>query len=260
MAWSRTYAGDEPVRVNKWLAQSSVCSRREAEALIARGLVEIDGVVVEDVGRKILPGQTLVLADQGREALDAKLTVLIHKPEGIVSSQPEGDQVPAVRLLRRAALFGTSEVIPTIDNRLAPVGRLDMDSRGLLILSEDGVLAKAVIGPDSELDKEYFVQVDGEVTPEKVALLRHGLELDGRQLRPAEVDEVMPGRLRFVLTEGRNRQIRRMCELVELEVVDLQRVRIGPIELGDLPEGMWRPLSAAERSALLTASKPRPPG
>jgi 23S rRNA pseudouridine2604 synthase len=258
MSWSRTFEGEEPVRVNKWLAQAGVCSRREAEGLIAEGRVAIDGERVEDVGRKILPGQTLTLDEAGKGALEAKLTVLVHKPVGVVSSQPEGEQVPAVRLLRRARLHGAApEVFPGGEHRLAPLGRLDMDSRGLLILSEDGVLAKAVIGPDSELDKEYFVQVRGAATPEAIRLLRHGLELDERRLRPAKVTEVSPGRLRFVLTEGRNRQIRRMCELVGLEVVDLMRVRIGPIALGDLPEGMWRPMTAAERAALLEASKAR---
>ncbi|MCE3290519.1 MAG: pseudouridylate synthase [Caulobacter sp.] len=131
MSWSRRYEGEEPVRVNKWLAQSGVCSRREAEGLIAEGRVTIDGALVEDVGRKILPGQTLSLDEAGKGALDTKLTVLIHKPVGIVSSQPEGDQVPAVRLLRRANLFVEAEVYPNSDHRLAPLGRLDMDSRGL---------------------------------------------------------------------------------------------------------------------------------
>ncbi len=257
MAWSRRYDGDEPVRVNKWLAQNSVCSRREAEALIAQGLVAIEGETVEDVGRKIQPGQTLVLADQASARLDAQLTVLFHKPVGIVSSQPEHDQIPAVRFLRRPNLWGESAVVPGADSHLAPVGRLDMDSRGLLILSEDGVLAKAVIGPDSELDKEYEVRVEGEITPKTLALLRNGLELDGRQLRPAIVEQISPGLLRFVLTEGRNRQIRRMCDLVGLEVIDLFRHRIGPVTLGDLPEGRWRVLSGVERQGLIEASMPR---
>jgi 23S rRNA pseudouridine2604 synthase len=126
-----------------------------------------------------------------------------------------------------------------------------MDSHGLLLLSEDGVVAKAVIGPTSELDKEYLVLVTGAVTSRKLALLRHGLELDGRKLRPAKVDEVGDHKLRFILTEGRNRQIRRMCELVELGVVDLFRVRIGPLKLGALPEGRWRPLTAPERAAIV---------
>jgi 23S rRNA pseudouridine2604 synthase len=254
MAWTRRYDEPEPQRVNRWLAQSGVCSRREAEALIAEGLVSIDGEVVEDVGRKIAPGQTLVLADKASAGLAGALTVLIHKPVGVVSAQPEPGQVPAVRLLTREALVGESPRIPDRDTQLAPVGRLDRDSRGLLMLSEDGVVARAVIGPQSELEKEYLVKVAGQITAKKMALLRHGLELDGRQLKPAYVRAVADHRLRFILTEGRNRQIRRMCELVELEVTDLLRVRIGPIQLGDLPERRWRVLTPEERAALVGAS------
>jgi 23S rRNA pseudouridine2604 synthase len=255
MAWTRRYEDAEPQRVNRWLAQNGVCSRREAEALIAGGLVSIDGEPVSDPGRKIASGQILVLSDAAETALAGALTVMIHKPVGVVSSQPEGDQVPAVRLLTRQALAGHSPVIPGRSHKLAPVGRLDMDSRGLLILSEDGVVAKAVIGPASELDKEYLVTVEGPVTPDRLGLLRHGLSLDGRTLKPAQVTPVASQRLRFVLREGRNRQIRRMCEAVGLAVTDLLRVRIGPLQLGDLPEGRWRPLTAAERAALIVGGK-----
>ena len=156
---------------------------------------------------------------------------------GIVSSQPDPGQIPAVRLLTREALWGPGDTIPGRDSKLAPVGRLDMDSRGLLIMSEDGVVAKAVIGPESDLEKEYVVRVFGNVTDSKIALLRHGLELDERKLRPAKVTVAGDNILRFVLKEGRNRQIRRMCELVELRVMDLFRVRVGPLTLGDLRAG-----------------------
>lgn len=251
MAWTSTYTGDEPIRVNKWLAQSGVCSRREAEALIAQGLVRIDGERVDDAGRKILNGQTLVLTDRAEAQLGAKLTVLLNKPVGYVSSQPEGDQVPAVRLIRKPNLWGEALTIPGGWNNLAPVGRLDMDSRGLLMLSEDGVIAKAIIGPDSEMEKEYLVTVKGRIDRAKIARLRHGLELDGRQLKPAKVTLEDTQVLRFILTEGRNRQIRRMCDLVELDVTDLIRTRIGPLELGDLPEGKWRPITSEEKAALI---------
>jgi len=251
MAWTRLYADAEPQRVNRWLAQNGVCSRREAEALIARGLVSIDGETVEDPGRKIAAGQTLVLADSADALLGGALSVVIHKPVGVVSSQPEAGQIPAVRLLTRQALWGESAIIPGRDSRLAPVGRLDKDSRGLLILSEDGVVAKAVIGPASTLEKEYRVRVTGQITERKLGLLRHGLELDGRQLRPARVDVIGDQQLRFTLKEGRNRQIRRMADLVGLNVVDLMRVRIGALVLGDLPEGRWRPMTTQERAALI---------
>jgi 23S rRNA pseudouridine2604 synthase len=251
MAWTRRYDEAEPQRVNRWLAQNGVCSRREAEALIAEGRVTIDGAAVEDVGRKIAAGQTLVVLDAVGAAPGGPLTVLLHKPVGVVSAQPEKGQIPAVRLLTRQALVGESPLIPDRDTRLAPVGRLDMDSRGLLILSEDGVVAKAVIGPQSDLEKEYRVRVSGPVTDRAIGLLRHGLALDGRQLKPARVGVIGPQRLKFVLKEGRNRQIRRMCELVGLTVVDLFRVRIGPLKLGDLPERGWRVLTAEERAALV---------
>jgi 23S rRNA pseudouridine2604 synthase len=251
MAWTRTYDEAEPQRVNRWLARNGVCSRREAESLIAQGLVTVDGETVSDAGRKIAHGQTLTLADAAQSRLEGALTVILHKPVGVVSAQPEPGQIPAVRLLTREALVGACATIPGRDTRLAPVGRLDMDSRGLLILSEDGVVAKAVIGPASELEKEYRVAVIGEITEARLAKLRHGLELDGRRLRPARVSVISDQRLNIVLREGRNRQIRRMCELVDLKVVDLFRVRVGPIRLGDMPERRWRVLTAAERAALL---------
>lgn len=252
MAFRKTYAGAEPQRVNKWLAAEGVCSRREAEDLIAGGGVFIDGARVDDPGRKIEPGQTIEV--RGADAA-AKISVVINKPVGVVSAQPEGAQIPAARLLTRANLVGAADNMPTSRTSLPPLGRLDQDSHGLLLLSEDGVLTKAVIGPESKLDKEYLVRVTGPVTERKLALLRHGLALDGRQLKPAKVTAVEPQRLRFILTEGRNRQIRRMCELVDLEVTDLYRIRIGPLKLGDLPEGRWRALLPPERDKLIKESR-----
>lgn len=251
MALSKTYDGDEPVRVNKWLAQSGVCSRREADALIAEGRVRIDGESFNDAGRKILPGQTLTLDDGAAAQLDARLTVIYNKPVGIVSGQPEKGEIPAVSMIRRGNLFGSAAVFPDRNSGLAPVGRLDKDSHGLLVLSNDGVLAKAIIGPQSDLEKEYHVRVRGELFEEKIAWLRHGLELDGRKLKPAVVTQTGAQSLTFILKEGRNRQIRRMCYMCELQVVDLLRVRIGSLTLGDLPEGQWRLLTAPERAGLI---------
>ncbi|MNS46739.1 Ribosomal large subunit pseudouridine synthase F [compost metagenome] len=253
MAFTRTYDGLEPVRINKWLGQTGVCSRREAEALIAAGMVTIDGESVTDAGRKIEPGQTLTLNDKGEAALASGVTILIHKPLGYVSGQPEPDKIPAVRLLTAENLVGEGTP-PAEDASLPPIGRLDEDSRGLLMLSSDGVVAKAVIGPQSKLDKEYLVRIEGDVTEKKLALLRRGLMLDGRILKYAKVSRMEQNRLRFILTEGRNRQIRRMCEMVDLEVIDLLRIRVGPIQLNNLPEGKWRMITAEEREALISGS------
>ena len=264
MAWTKTYTGDEPVRINKWLAQEGVCSRREADALIEKGLIQLDGKPVTVAGERVTKGQTLSLTDAASRRLDNQLSVILNKPVGYVSGTPEPGEIPAIRLVTEENLSGSAHAIPQRSNKMAPLGRLDKDSHGLLILSEDGVLAKAIIGPLSDMDKEYLVKVRGDITPAKVALLRHGLELDGRQLRPAEVQQERNNTLRFILKEGRNRQIRRMCELVELRVLDLQRIRVGPILLAGLPEGKWRPLGAKERAALLAAGageevRARPP-
>ena len=253
MAFTRTYDGDEPVRVNKWLGQTGVCSRREADTLIANGLVSIDGETISDAGRKIQPGETLTLNDTAQAALASGMTLVLHKPVGYVSGQPDPGKIPAVRLLTKPNRIGEGE-IPARDASLPPIGRLDEDSRGLLLLSSDGVVAKAVIGPASELDKEYLVVVDGLITEGKLSRLRHGMELNDKPLKPARVTQIAPQRLRFILDEGKYRQIRRMCDLVGLEVVDLYRTRIGPLELGDLPEGRWRHLTNEERAMLIAHS------
>ncbi|MGE0046359.1 MAG: pseudouridine synthase, partial [Hyphomonadaceae bacterium] len=218
MTWKKSYDLAEPQRVYNWLAHEGICSRREAEDLIAQGLVSIDGERVADPGRKIERGQTLTLEEAKRAP---QISVVLNKPVGYVSAQPEKNQTPAARLITGANVFGppaSSRQVPTRDDLLAPLGRLDQDSRGLLILSQDGVLAKAVIGPDSLIDKEYEVRVDGVLNEKKLALLRHGLSLDGRKLKPAKVTLIGDRLLRFVLIEGRNRQIRRMCEAVDLRV------------------------------------------
>ncbi|WP_426017434.1 pseudouridine synthase [Brevundimonas sp. DWR2-3-1b1] len=253
MAFTRTYDGDEPVRVNKWLGQTGVCSRREADTLIANGLVSIDGETISDAGRKIQPGETLTLNDTAQAALASGMTLVLHKPVGYVSGQPDPGKIPAVRLLTKPNRIGEGE-IPARDASLPPIGRLDEDSRGLLLLSSDGVVAKAVIGPASELDKEYLVVVDGLITEGKLSRLRHGMELNDKPLKPARVTQIGPQRLRFILDEGKYRQIRRMCDLVGLEVVDLYRTRIGPLELGNLPEGRWRHLTNEERAMLIAHS------
>lgn len=254
MATVKTYHGAEPVRVNKWLAQEGVCSRREAEALLVDGQVSIDGDVVHEPGAKIAAGQTLSIAVKGGAELAAAATYVLNKPVGYVSAQPDPGQIPAARLLTLANAAEPNAPADLAKVSLAPLGRLDLDSRGLLLLSTDGVLTKAVIGPQSKLTKSYEVYVEGRITAEKLKLLRQGLTMDGRVLKRAEV-EAQGQWLFFTLQEGRNRQIRRMCQAVNLDVFDLYRTRIGPLQVGDLAEGQWRVLRADERAAMIAASK-----
>lgn len=255
MSNEHLYRGNAPVRVNKWMAELGLCSRREAEALIEAGGVLVDGETIDRPGHKIEPGQTLTLAENAQRAIASKFTAVLNKPVDYVSAQPEGDQIPAVRLLKTGNATDRTPG-PGKNASLAPLGRLDQDSHGLLLLSDDGVLAKAIIGPQHSLEKEYLVKVSGKLSDGRLTLLRNGLSLDERRLKPAKVEVVEGQTLRFTLKEGRKRQIRRMCDLVGLRVTDLQRIRIGPLELEDLPEGKWRLLKAKERAALIAASLP----
>lgn len=240
----------EGVRLSKVMAARGLCSRREADGLIERGWVFVDGRRITELGTRIDPGANITLAPEARNQQAERVTILLHKPVGYVSGQPEPGYEPAVVLVKAENQFDVGEAQNFHYSHLkglAPAGRLDIDSTGLLVLTQDGRIARQLIGDDSKVDKEYLVRVEGELSDEGLALLNHGLELDGRKLRPAQVEWANPDQLRFVLREGRKRQIRRMCELVGLKVVGLKRVRIGKVRLADLPPGQWRFLREDER-------------
>lgn len=234
--------------MSKIMAERGLCSRREADEYIARGWVSVDGQVVDVLGTRISPDQEIRLDPRARAAQTRLVTVLLHKPVGFVSGQAEDGYRPAVTLITpdNQASDGRHAHGPALKG-LAPAGRLDIDSTGLLVLTQDGRIARQLIGEDSDIDKEYLVRVEGRLTPAGLKLLNHGLSLDGRALRPALVEWANPDQLRFVLREGRKRQIRRMCELVGLQATGLKRVRIGRVRLGNLPVGKWRFLREDEK-------------
>lgn len=239
----------EGVRLSKVMADRGICSRREADELIARGWVFVDGRRVSELGTRIDPSASITLAPEARREQAQRVTILLHKPVGYVSGQPEPGFEPAVSLIGPHNQFDrdTAQCFhPSQLKNLAPAGRLDIDSTGLLVLTQDGRVARQLIGENSGIDKEYLVRVEGALVRDGLELLNHGLELDGRKLRPAQVEWINDDQLRFVLREGRKRQIRRMCELVGLKVVGLKRVRIGRVRLGDLPLGQWRYLREDE--------------
>ncbi|MDR1662726.1 MAG: rRNA pseudouridine synthase [Azoarcus sp.] len=239
----------EGVRLSKLMAERGLCSRREADELIERGWVFVDGERVSTLGVRVPPLARIALSPKARQFQGERITVLLHKPIGYVSGQPEPGYRPAVSLIRADTQFGSPgarRFRPAMSKGLAPAGRLDIDSTGLLVLTQDGRIARQLIGGDGAVEKEYLVRVEGHLAENGLALLNHGLELDGHKLRPARVEWINGDQLRFVLREGRKRQIRRMCELTGLRVLGLKRVRIGKVRLGDLPLGQWRFLGENE--------------
>ena len=228
-----------------------MCSRREADRYIERGLVLVDGEVVSQLGTRVSPDAQIELAEAGRKRRDAQATFLINKPIGYVSGQPEDGYKAAVTLVSDKTRWKDDRIrrrFHTAQLRgVAPAGRLDIDSTGLLVLTQDGRVARRIIGEDSDVDKEYLVRVEGRLTDDGLKLLNHGLSLDGKPLKPAKVSWQNEDQLRFILHEGKKRQIRRMCELVGLKVVGLKRIRIGKVMLGNLPTGQWRYLRDDEQ-------------
>lgn len=239
----------EKVRISKLMAEQGLCSRREADSYIERGWVKVDGVVVT-LGERALPTQTITLERSAAVQQTSRVTILIHKPIGYVSGQAEDGYTPAVALIgpqsralsdRSPQRFERSQL-----RGLAVAGRLDIDSTGLLVMTQDGRVARQLIGDDTEIDKEYLVRVQGRLAPGKLELLNEGLSLDGKKLKRAQVRWQNDDQLQFILNEGKKRQIRRMCEMVGLKVLGLKRVRIGQVRLADLPVGQWRYLRADE--------------
>lgn len=244
-------APEGSVRLSKRMTELGLCSRREADEYIERGWVTVDGVVVDQLGSKVMPDQKIELSIQAESTQNQRITILINKPIGYVSGQAEDGYEPASVLVTNDNHWEEDpcriRIEPRFLRKLAPAGRLDIDSTGLLVLTQDGRVAKQIIGEYSDVEKEYLVRVEGNLSAEGMKLLNHGLELDGVELQPAKVSWQNEDQLRFVLREGRKRQIRRMCELVGLRVVGLKRIRIGRVTLSKLPVGQWRYLGEHEK-------------
>jgi len=250
-------SGSSPdgVRLSKHLSDQGLASRREADDWIAAGWVSVDGQLAV-LGQRVLPHQRVDIHPAARQQQAQRVTILLNKPIGYVSAQAEDGYEPASVLItgqnRWAQDRGGFQYHPGHSRHLAPAGRLDIDSTGLLVLTQDGRIARYLIGEDSQVEKEYLVRVEALVPgrpplPDALRRLQFGLILDGVQLKPAKVSWQNEEQLRFVLREGRKRQIRRMCELVGFRVTALKRVRIGSLVLGGLPLGQWRYLRSDER-------------
>jgi 23S rRNA pseudouridine2604 synthase len=246
---------DPPLeRVAKLLASRGLCSRREAERLIDAGCVLLEGEPVQAQGAKAAPDADIRLTDAGLRLLGGRATVLLHKPLGIVSTQPEAGQTPAWKLIRANTRRGAID--PAVQQglladpeSLSVAGRLDRASRGLLVLTQDGTVARRIIGGQG-VEKEYLVRTEAPATDGQVHKLNGPMRIEGQPLLPMRVSRVDIQTLRFVLVEGKKHQIRKCARTVGLSVVDLFRVAVGPLMLGELPEGCWRVATSDELAAL----------
>lgn len=231
------------MRLQKYLASCGVASRRAAEKMIADGRVSVDGQTITEMGQQVEIGQDIRVDGRLVTPEPEKRYILYHKPAGEVStaSDPEG----------RATVLDKFRDFPV---RLYPVGRLDYDSEGLLLLTNDGALTERMLHPSMEVEKTYLARVSNELTPDEARRLEAGVMVDGRKTARAKVKILgVKGLYTDVLItihEGRNRQVRKMVEQVGHQVVLLRRIRFGPLKLGDLPRGMWRELNSDEIRAL----------
>lgn len=244
----------EPLRLSKRMSELGLCSRREADDWIVKGWVRVDGKVISELGSKVLPDQKVTIERQAAAQQSKLVTILINKPMGYVSGQAEDGYQPAIALIKPENRWAEdtlpTQFHPTQLRSLVPAGRLDIDSVGLLVLTQDGRIAKQLIGEQTAVEKEYLVRVsygNAERLPDnQLKRLQHGIMLDGKALLPAKVRWQNDDQLSFILREGKKRQIRRMCDIVGLKVLGLKRVRMGNVKLGDLPTGQWRYLGPDE--------------
>ena len=234
------------MRLQKFFSDCGVLSRRAAEAEIAAGKVKVNGAVAQ-IGDSIDPEVDIVEYKGKRirpRVSEKRHYIMLNKPRGYVTTMQDEKGRPTVANL--TAGVGT---------RVYPVGRLDMDSEGLLLLTDDGEFANQLTHPRHEIPKIYHVTLSKVLTKEEIATLRAPMELDGYRLQPVTVKKLAPDTIQMNLFEGRNRQIRRMCEAAGLKVIRLQRIAIGDLGLGDLPLGRWRELTTNEVDYLTSGKK-----
>lgn len=231
------------MRIQKYLSEQKIASRREAERYITAGLVKVNGVVVTNMATQIDPAHdTVELLGGATKAMGEKVTIAINKPRGYVSSKLRHEGTPVF------------DLVPQYDT-LNAVGRLDKESEGLLLLSNDGAITAAITGDEHLIEKEYEVSVRERITESKINKMASGIELEDGLTLPAKAKQLADHEFRIILKEGRKHQIRRMCEAMHLTVTSLKRLRIGTIKLGTLVPGKFRKLSPQEVASLKNATK-----
>ena len=225
------------MRLNKYIAYLNIASRREADKLIKDGKVKVNEEII--INPAIQVGENDKIICDIEDYKNEKIYIKLNKPVGYVVSNNKKEGKPIYKLLDEKL------------KKLYPVGRLDKDSKGLILFTNDGIFSKKIIGEESECEKEYYVKLEGNISDGALKKLEFGISLDGKKLKPAIVKRVSKNSFNIILKEGRNRQIRRMCEKVGFEVILLKRLRISNIYLNDLQEGKFEYLTKDEINSIL---------
>ena len=240
---------EQKIRLQKFLAECGVASRRKSEELIAQKHVKVNGKIAQ-IGDCVDPRRDKIFVKGKRiqNKPNSKVYIMLHKPRGYVSTMSD-------EMGRKSV----ADLVSGMPVRLFPVGRLDRDSEGMILMTNDGEFANKITHPSNHIPKTYRVTVRNKITEDQLASLAAGVEIDGQTTAPAEVNEVLisPERSVFEITiyEGRNRQIRKMCELLELEVSRLKRIKIGQLKLGMLQPGKYRELDEKDIRKIFTSAK-----
>ncbi|WP_301103028.1 S4 domain-containing protein [Propionivibrio sp.] len=242
---------NEPPRLAKRVSEMAFCSRRQADEWIENGWIRVDGVVVTTLGARVHPNARIEIKEEASKHQSESVTILLNKPLAADRGPGEGGSEALMQLIRPENRWvedlSRCTFKATHLRGLAQAGKLDAESTGMLVFTQEGSVARRITGDDTRLEKEYMVRVEGELSPEGMKLLNHGLELDEVKLKRAQVSWQNEQQLRFVVHESRQGQIQRMCELVGLRVTSIKRIRIGSVALGKLPSGQWRYLREDER-------------
>lgn len=225
-------------RINKYIASCGICSRRKADELISQGKVEINGQVVTDMGHKV-DTNDIVKINGKLITKEEKVYIVLNKPKGYVTTS--SDQ------------FNRKNVIDLINEnvRVYPIGRLDMYTEGLLLLTNDGEFANAIMHPRNKIEKTYVVTTDTNITKEQIDKLKNGVDIGDYITKPAKVRIISKDKIEIIISEGKNRQVRRMCDAVEINLLNLKRIKIGNIELGKLQTGKYRYLTEEEKQSMI---------
>ena len=225
------------MRLNKYIAYLNIASRREADKLIKDGKVKVNGEIIINPAIQVGENDKIIFDIENYK--NEKIYIKLNKPIGYVVSNNKKEGKPIYKLLDEEL------------KNLYPVGRLDKDSKGLILFTNDGIFSRKIIGEESECEKEYYVKLEGNISDGALKKLEFGISLDGKKLKPAIVKRVSKNSFNIILKEGRNRQIRRMCEKVGFEVILLKRLRISNIYLNDLQEGKFEYLTKDEINSIL---------